>query len=291
MSQSLFDNVDPLGIMPKGGRRAIAKLSNLYNHNEFNHLFSQILVEQEGFNSFRVVLNWTINGRGNRAIVRLEKKDFKERPTDLSLLKTPTMMDAYLVSGKKNPTSGDSGSLGQEILSGYEPTMEKLKLINTPISQGIKVCVNRRSVPVDLKLLPTPTVQDFKGSDSGENKNKQGSDNLRTAIHKLLPTPTTTDWNTPSTPESYAKRKERHAAKGVNLQFQLRDMAKQNLLPSPMATDAPDKNTGKRKQDGLQKRAFEITGETSSLNPEFVQEMMGFPHEWIIKPFLKDADK
>jgi len=66
----------------------------------------------------------------------------------------------------------------------------------------------------------------------------------------------------------------------------LKDLAMNGLLPTPTADDNPAKNTGKRKQDSLQKRSFQITGETSQLNPLFVAEMMGFPVDWTVLPFL-----
>jgi len=57
-------------------------------------------------------------------------------PTDATefglLLKTPTVMDGEVSSGKKNPTSGDSGTLAQEIMSEYQPTMMKLAMLPTP---------------------------------------------------------------------------------------------------------------------------------------------------------------
>jgi hypothetical protein len=65
----------------------------------------------------------------------------------------------------------------------------------------------------------------------------------------------------------------------------LKDYAYKGMLPTPQAYDNPAKNTGKRNQDGLQKRAFEMTGQTSQLNPQFVAEMMGFPPNWLESPF------
>ncbi len=57
------------------------------------------------------------------------------------------------------------------------------------------------------------------------------------------------------------------------------------LLPKPTASDSTEKNTGKRNQAGLQKMAFDQTGQTSQLSPLFVQEMMGFPENWLVYPF------
>jgi hypothetical protein len=81
------------------------------------------------------------------------------------LLKTPTKMDGEVTSGKKNPVSGDSGKLEQEIMSGYEPTMMK------------------------LGLLPTAQARDWKGKSGGVQK---GTD--LPSIAEMLPTPTTRDW-------------------------------------------------------------------------------------------------
>jgi hypothetical protein len=58
------------------------------------------------------------------------------------------------------------------------------------------------------------------------------------------------------------------------------------MLPTPTADDNPAKNTGKRNQNGLQKMAYQETGKTSQLNPQFVLEMMGFPPDWTTLPFL-----
>ena len=65
----------------------------------------------------------------------------------------------------------------------------------------------------------------------------------------------------------------------------LTTMAKMQMLPTPMVDDNPAKNTGKRNQDGLQKRAFLATGKTSQLSPLFCLEMMGFPVNWTLSPF------
>lgn len=57
------------------------------------------------------------------------------------------------------------------------------------------------------------------------------------------------------------------------------------LLPTPMASDCGNKVTGLENQDSLVKRAREMTGVTSQLNPRFVAEMMGFPPDWLELPF------
>jgi hypothetical protein len=61
---------------------------------------------------------------------------------------------------------------------------------------------------------------------------------------------------------------------------------KSGFLPTPMASDSPEKNTGIRNQDSVAKIAKELAGTTSQLNPRFVLEMMGFPPNWTELPFL-----
>jgi hypothetical protein len=140
-------------------------------------------------------------------------------------------MDGEVTSGKKNPTSGNSGTLAQEIMSGY---------------------VYQRG---------------------------------------MLPTPNAFDWNTARKPETFEKAKQKHKEKGVNLQNPLKQMASMGMLPTPMATDSPEKNTGTRKQGSIAKIAKEMTGTTSQLNPRFVAEMMGFPPNWTELPFLSGETK
>lgn len=62
------------------------------------------------------------------------------------------------------------------------------------------------------------------------------------------------------------------------------------LLPTPMAADCGVKSTGTERQDSLTKRARQMTGETSLLNPLYVEEMMGYPSGWTMKPFAELSD-
>jgi hypothetical protein len=62
-------------------------------------------------------------------------------------------------------------------------------------------------------------------------------------------------------------------------------LAKGGMLPTPTASDSPEKNTGKRNQESIANLAREMAGTTSQLNPKFVAEMMGFPPDWTVLPF------
>jgi hypothetical protein len=110
------------------------------------------------------------------------------------------------------------------------------------------------------------------------------------AMRGMLPTPNASDWNTGTKPETYEARKQRHAAKGVNLQMSLRQMA-MGMLPTPMASDCGEKVTGLENQQSMVKIVRQITGQTSQLNPQFVAEMMGFPSNWTELPFQSGEQK
>ena len=71
-----------------------------------------------------------------------------------------------------------------------------------------------------------------------------------------------------------------------------------NLLPTPTANDAKNatlpKSQAKRK-GSVSKMAMGcdgyLTGAGSRLNPLYVTEMMGFPVNWLVSPFLHGAEK
>jgi hypothetical protein len=88
-------------------------------------------------------------------------------------------MDGEVSSGKKKPISGNSGTLAQEIMSSYEPTMKKLGLLSTPTAMdSTNATVNMKSNQLTegsmhsvtltramvMGLLPTPTLQEYTNS-------------------------------------------------------------------------------------------------------------------------------
>ena len=59
------------------------------------------------------------------------------------------------------------------------------------------------------------------------------------------------------------------------------------LLPTPTASDKNWRQKSENwKGSDLISTVQEITGETGQLNPRFVGEMMGFPEDWTVLPFL-----
>ena len=194
--------------------------------------FSALLIGMEGWYSTRCKLTWKLRGtKYSRMYFQLAPSTppTEETGFGLSLLKTPTVMDGEVSSGKKNPVSGNSGTLAQEIMSGYEPTMRKLQ-----------------------EMLPTPLASEIHHPDRVQKLKESGASGLRV---------------------------RGQGESGANGLMDYLDW--KGILPTPTADDNPAKNTGKRNQDGLQKRAFQATGKTSQLNPLFVNEMMGFPINYL----------
>ena len=77
----------------------------------------------------------------------------------------------------------------------------------------------------------------------------------------------------------------------------LNDLAVSGLLPTPTANDAKNVTLPASQgiRNGLPKTAMQSdeyrTGTGSRLNPLYVAEMMGFPGNWLVSPFLGGAGK
>jgi hypothetical protein len=73
--------------------------------------------------------------------------------------------------------------------------------------------------------------------------------------------------------------------------------SKMGLLPTPTANDAKNVTLPASQGicNGLPKTAMQNdeyrTGTGSQLNPLYVAEMMGFPGNWLVSPFLGGAGK
>jgi hypothetical protein len=121
----------------------------------------------------------------------------------------------------------------------------------------------------------------------------------------MLPTPSAMEDR--STPEAWDARYERKKLEGINLQMGLCTMARKGMLPTPNAFDwntaqHQDKYQERKKMQmekginlhySLRQMTMDINpaGTTSQLNPRFVAEMMGFPHNWTELPFQNGERK
>jgi len=112
------------------GLKCLEQLERFSHVGLWAKTFVGLLIGMEDWYSRRCRLTWKMKGtKFNRLYFQLQVSTLHTKETECGLLlKTPCAMDAHVVSGKKNPTSGNSGTLAQEIMSGYQPTMEKLKM-------------------------------------------------------------------------------------------------------------------------------------------------------------------
>lgn len=170
-----------------------------------------------------------------------------------------------------------------------KPFVETLNVKDTPSNRYLfrLVPLERRTEGIEFGLLPTVQTQGLKRC------NSQGKTEFMPL--ELLPTPMATDIHHA---ERVAELKKR-GAKGLRCRDKgeagangLTDwMDFHGLLPTPTASD---KNTGttKERKDGasrmsnLNHNIAHQYGRNSLLNPRFVSEMMGFPVDWTVLPFL-----
>ncbi len=91
---------------------------------------------------------------------------------------------------------------------------------------------------------------------------------------EFIPTPQATDYRDKTTSKSWQLKG------GVN--FSLGNPEIRALLPTPMVSDWRGSKVKRKSNSQL----TETLGISSQLNPRFVAEMMGFPHNWTELPFL-----
>lgn len=195
------------------------------------------------------------------------------------MLKTPTAMDAEIGSPKREPKSGDSGCLAQEIMGGY------------------------------AVILPTPTAMDSTEATARmkSSQTKDGSMHsvtLARAVHTLLPTPLAVSVRHSkrvSAAKAQGSVSFRSRLNGEEAPTGLEDWLEFHGLLHPPIADG-SKRTSKG-QERMRAEDFEEMlpenaksqgskdGRASQLNPLFVGEMMGYPLEWLTSPFLSgDGD-
>jgi hypothetical protein len=116
------------------GRSCLQRYEQSNRGGLWARTFAALLVGMEGWYSMRCRLTWKLKGtKSSRLYFQLAPSTPPTEGTGYGLLlKTPTMMDGHVSSGKAKPVSGDSGTLAQEIMSGYKPTMAKLGMLPTP---------------------------------------------------------------------------------------------------------------------------------------------------------------
>ena len=138
-----------------------------------------------------------------------------------------------------------------------------------------------RTKEKEFGLLPTPTTQEpmsqcqLDGNGRRLTKDKTDSHSLnlgRMAAMNFLPTPMAQDGKNSTLPPSQTNR-----------------TSLVGMLCTPTAQASRGNTSDKRGKGNLTDQIAEMnltTSKTSQLNPQFVLEMMGFPTDWTLLPFL-----
>ena len=244
------------------GRKCLEEFGKFSRAGLWAKTFAGLLIGMEGWYSSRCRLIWKLKGtKFNRLYFQLVPSTPRTEGTGSGLLPTPTVMDTNKGDlekiDKRRAKALAKGING----NGFGMTIGELanrRMLPTPQTQGLKVCNNRKTEFMDLRLLPTPTA-----SIAGQNG------------------------QTPSV---------RNGTHGINLSGAIHNYAKAGMLPTPTSTsDVKGGCTRKdpsRQNDTLAHAIHGMEGtpgKTSQLNPRFVMEMMGFPPSWCDNAFEKIA--
>lgn len=245
-------------ITATSGQRCCEQLERFNHVGLWVKTFSALLIGRAEWYSSRCNLIWRMRGTKYNRILFLLVPSM--RPIDetecgllptVGMLKTPSAMDSCesLATAKKNPTSGNSGCLAQEIANGY--ATKRGLLLPTVVTQGLKYCNKKGQSPfVNPQLLPTSNAAEATHYTKKWNPASQmGTSLTAMAVNHLLPTCLAQD--------------SRHA---------LHDRGRGNL------------------GEVIAERFGDGTSQNSQLNPLFVAEMMGFPTDWTLLPFLRGAE-
>lgn len=156
----------------------------------------------------------------------------------------------------------------------------------------------------DVGLLPTPTAVQREHPDRVEALKESGAETIYSRangemrpnsiidhlqFHGLLPTPTAMD-----STNATANMKSTQIKEGSMHSMTLSRAMTMGMLPTPVAGEYRDTGEKVRGNNYKQKNltrtiannSEEWAGSNSQLSPQFVAEMMGFPTDWTVLPFL-----
>ena len=279
------------------------KWSELSKNSGRLGLLERMLLESLEWHSPIFWLNWKPVDIGQgRFLYQLALSEPDTEDTGLQLWATPNTMDYMpqrspevlrrLAEGKRKGRKRPANlreQVDQETMRRWqEPAMWKTPVVSDAADR--KMYVNSRGEPNlsgQVKLWPTPTAQDYKRR--GPNSRQQG---LPEKVAKMYNTPTAQDAKNSTLPPSQAKRKslvgdiarEKFATlRAKNLDDQIA------MYPTPTTGAGICGGPGNFQQLKRLETEGKITeeerknmsrGNGGSLNPEWVEWLMGFPAGW-----------
>jgi hypothetical protein len=236
----------------------------------------------------------------NRLLFQLQPKTHRIEETDaglseLEIYPTPNARDwkDTIGNGKDAPSIGVTRgySLGQK-LNSMLPTPTVMDSTNatatmksTQVKEGSMHSVTLTRA-LSMGMLPTPNTCYAKTANNKDNHDVKKGYLRGFASMGMLPTP--------NAAEGYKSAKTYNPKSQMG--SSLSAMAGSSMLPTPTVADSKHSTTKSDSWDKRieQKHLAETVlnpfvenkgGKTSQLNPRFVAEMMGFPHNWTELPF------
>ncbi len=268
MNQQLtlnYENIEE----PKG--KAIGHQKVLEQFEKFNRVglwakkFADLLIGMEGWYSMKCSLTWKLRAtKSHRFYFQLVPLTLPIEEIGFGLLPTPTCIDQSNATATMKSTQVKEGSMHS-------------------------VTLTRAMV---MGMLPTPIAGDWKGQLRSDGTANMLSGKMA-LLHKsgMLPTPDASIRGARKNQNGHQVTLQDIAA-GYTIESQ-KIRIKAGMLPTPTSSIVKhghsekywDNRIGKRQMDIAMWNA-ENNGKTSQLNPQFVLEMMGFPTDWTLLPFL-----
>lgn len=256
-------------------------------------LLVRTLLESPAWYNPAVRLRWKVKPLCLKRLTRkrYSSKNTLSRPSAeiLSVRDIPSSRFLFQLAVSERRTRGTG--------YGLLPTPRAMEIVEHPMKAAERLKdrtgkkLNNLSSGAAFGLLPTPTAQEGFNSGKGEIfvtrnntiriRNQNGTSSrlgLEGAVkHMLYPTPTAQDFR----------------RRGPNSKQQgLPEAAYKDLLPTPKANSWKTPCEHGEGSPDLQTYITKKIGETSQLNPLFVEEMMGYPLMWTTLPFLsQNGDK
>ena len=271
------------------GQKCLDAYEKFNRHGSWAKMFSGLLIGMTGWYSTRCKLTWKLKGtKYNRMYFQLHPSTLPIGETEYGLLLTPTTreevqdLQKFKARMEKYPNGTTMPNLATQVFN---------QLLPTPTSV-------QRDHPERVEELKKTGAKTIYSRENGEKRPNSIIDYMN--FHNMLPTPTA------SMAERGTERKlqvidgeiQNISPKGVKFGINIRQLAEQGFLPKMLNTPtASDKNGGvTRPTEKLQYGTSlvnqmhgltnGIPGTTSQLSPQFVLEMMGFPTDWTLLPFL-----
>ena len=282
------------------GRKCLELYGRFSHVLSWEKMLAELLIGVPEWYSSRCVLIWKVRAtKFNRLYFQLAPLTHRTEEIGYSLspvglLPTPVVMDS---------NQGDLEKINQR------RARAKAKGIN---GNGFGMTIGEMA---NRGLLPTPVVMDYIQPKTDKAIQKEMTitrpgrkqlSNLRDVVVRqperisasqkktFLPTPLSADSKSGRTNITDVLKKRLDKGLGMRLT----DQAQLSMLPTPATRDykggnsikhltRKSKKEGNSHQDQLPNYIKLQTGQNSQLNPLFVAEMMGFPPDWTLRPFLK----